>query len=516
MNRNDRVSLNRRHFLKMVGATAFTYPFLRGVPSFAAPNNGGANPVNLVLLFTPCGTIRYLWGATGPAPTGTTPTSTAVTNGPLTFRQRLQPLAQAGPSMQADLTKYVTVLDGLENKAGAGGTHESGMASMWTGLTTSGTAVTGPSIDQVIASVIPKATWPSVNLLVQSAADNDSANVDARPLYTLAGGYVNPNTTPQEAISQLFPQMMMQTGPNKQAIIRQEVLNHINADLTSLQSRLCTEDRQQMANLQALWNSVVMSLNGAATASLSCSTPTADAGSLGAGACSTTDSFYAYSQVMPNILTLTLACGLTNVSSLQFSQAHSATVHCWLGSHQTDTHHNYSHTGPTYIGALGSDLYTPPTQYEVAGYTGTGSNTYAEQLEDIETWYSQQVANFAYSLSQFGPTGSTLLDNTVVCWGSEIDMGFAHNHDDTPFVLIGGAGGKLKAPSVGGQLVRFPLVNLGQSAQNNQCGVRFHNDLLLTLAQIMGVSAAQVQSAYGSNWSVFNQYVNGPITEILT
>lgn len=516
--KRDRVSLNRRHFLKMVGASAFTYPFLRGVPGFAAGNNGGTNPVNLVLLFTPCGTIRYLWGANGPAPTGTTPTSTAVTNGPLTFRPRLQPFTQAGPSMQADLTKYVTVLDGLENKAGAGGTHESGMASLWTGLTTSGTAVTGPSIDQVIAgAVTTKPTWPSVNLLVQSTADNDSANVDARPLYTLTGGYVNPNTTPQEAISKLFPQMTMQAGPNKQAIIRAEVLKHVNADLAALQSRLCTEDRVQMQNLQALWNSVVSSLNGAATASLSCTTPSADAGPLGAGACSTTDPFYAYSQVMPNILTLTLACGLTNVASLQFSQAHSATVHCWLGSHQTDTHHNYSHTGPTYIGALGSDLYTPQSMYEVAGYSSTGSNAYAQQLEDIEAWYSQQVANFAYSLSQFGPTGGTLLDNTVVCWGTEVDMGFAHNHDDTPFVLLGGGGGKLKAPSVGGQLVRFPLLNLGQSAQNNQCGVRYHNDLLLTLAQIMGVSQAQVQSGYGSTWTDFNQYVKGgPITEILT
>lgn len=516
MNSSDRVRLNRRHFLKMVGASAFTYPFLRGVPSFAAGNNGGTNPVNLILLFTPCGTIRYLWGADGPAPTGTTPASTAVTNGPLTFRPRLQPLTKAGASAQADLTKYVTVLDGLENKAGAGGTHESGMASLWTGLTTTGNAVTGPSIDQVIASVIPSATWPTVNLLVQSQPDYDGDNVDARPNYSLTGGYVNPVTTPQEAITKLFQQALMQTGPNKQAIIRQEVLKHINTDLTNLQSRLCSEDRVQMQNLQALWNSVVSSLNSAATSSLSCSTPSADAGALGAGACATTDPFYAYSQVMPNILTLALACGQTKVASLQFSQAHSATQHCWLGSNQTDTHHNYSHTGPTYIGALGSDLYATPAQYAVTGYTGTGSNTYAEQLEDIETWYSQQVANFAYSLSQFGPTGGTLLDNSVICWGTEIDMGFAHNHDDTPFVLIGGAGGKLKAPSVGGQLVRFPLVGLGQSAQNNACGVRFHNDLLLTLAQIMGVSAAQVTTAYGSNAGIFNQYVSGPITDILT
>ena len=32
-------------------------------------------------------------------------------------------------------------------------------------------------------------------------------------------------------------------------------------------------------------------------------------------------------------------------------------------------------------------------------------------------------------------------------------MGAAHNHDDTPFVLVGGANGQLKT----GNLVTFPL-----------------------------------------------------------
>jgi hypothetical protein len=31
----------RRRFLKMVGATALTYPFLRGVPSFAGGGDAG-------------------------------------------------------------------------------------------------------------------------------------------------------------------------------------------------------------------------------------------------------------------------------------------------------------------------------------------------------------------------------------------------------------------------------------------------------------------------------------------
>jgi hypothetical protein len=33
-------------------------------------------------------------------------------------------------------------------------------------------------------------------------------------------------------------------------------------------------------------------------------------------------------------------------------------------------------------------------------------------------------------------SGKNLLDQTVICRGSELDMGAAHNHDDTLFVLI--------------------------------------------------------------------------------
>ena len=46
-----KVSLERRRFLQLVGASALTYPFLRGVPSYAAAS--GSAPTYLVLVFTP-------------------------------------------------------------------------------------------------------------------------------------------------------------------------------------------------------------------------------------------------------------------------------------------------------------------------------------------------------------------------------------------------------------------------------------------------------------------------------
>jgi hypothetical protein len=199
---------------------------------------------------------------------------------------------------------------------------------------------------------------------------------------------------------------------------------------------------------------------------------------------------------MPGILGMALACDLTRVASLQYSHALSPVTHTWLGSSQTSTHHIYSHQGPTWLGALGTDPYAANPSV---------SSQYPQQLVDIESWYAAQVAGLAYTLSQLKTaTGKNLLDQCVVCWGTEIDMGAAHNHDNTPFVLLGSAGGRLKT----NQLVRF-LVSYGQSAQNNAAGTRFHNDLLLTLAKVMGVSLPG--GTFGTA-----AYCTGPIQELLT
>ena len=58
----NRVQIERRRFLKAAGATALTVPFLKGLPSYAAAS--GTAPTYLILLFTPCGVVRPLWGAT--------------------------------------------------------------------------------------------------------------------------------------------------------------------------------------------------------------------------------------------------------------------------------------------------------------------------------------------------------------------------------------------------------------------------------------------------------------------
>jgi hypothetical protein len=494
----SRLALDRRRFLKLVGATALTYPFLRALPSFAGPYNT-SDPVYLVLLFTSCGCVRYKWGAQGAAPTG----SAAAVTSPLVFRDTLSAFTKAGP-MTADLTNQVIVLDGLNVAAANGGSHEAGMAALWTGsLIKNGQNATSASIDQAIAPLVSSQLsinrpYASIGLMAQSSADYATRSTDTRMLYDASGNWVDPMASPSAALTTLFPSASAgdaggsgATSAAKTSAIRQQTLKQVNAELSALEARLCTEDRQQLQSLQSVWNQAEMQLQNAAAASASCTSPTLT-GMPPTG----TDPFPWNVSAMSNILAMALACDLTRVASLQLSHALSPVTHTWIdntSAPQQQTHHIYSHQGPSSLWALGPDLYAEPA---------STTSQYPQQLIDIDAWYAAQVASFAYTLSQLKTvSGKNLLDQTVICWGSEIDMGASHNHDDTPFVLIGGAGGQLKT----NQLVRFPLNLPGNNPPTNN---RYHNDLLLTLAKLMGVSLP------GGTFGAAT-YCTSPIKEIL-
>src|SRR5262249_55696685 len=85
--------MNRRRFLTAAGATALTLPFLRALPTYA-----GSGKQYLILVFSPNGVVRHLWGADA----GATP-------GSFTLRPYLQPLAKYQSQM--------VIIRGLCNKA---------------------------------------------------------------------------------------------------------------------------------------------------------------------------------------------------------------------------------------------------------------------------------------------------------------------------------------------------------------------------------------------------------------
>jgi Protein of unknown function (DUF1552) len=478
----SRLSVSRRRFLTAVGATALTYPFLRALPGYA----GGDNKY-LILIFTPNGVVRNFWGADP----GATP-------GSFTLRSWLAPLAKYQSQM--------VVVRGLCNKAaGIGDPHGPGMASLWTGLDVASQTVGpgGPSIDQVIAASL-KAPTPqsSIAFRATSPQDYQGKSIYNRMIYDALGNQVDPYDNPTATLSELFLGIgadagAADAGPDPQVVLRQRVIARLNGELGRVMPKLCNEDRQQLDALQTGLNTLTKNLGTTGMGALqSCGQPMITGG-------------VTYPQIVQdtiNLLSMSVACDLSRVISLQFSQALSPMVPDFLmsgGNAITTDHHSLSHEAPHRF-QVGPNAPTTsdaddPTPAQIASCQPA-----CDQLTAIYQWYASQIAALCDALSAIpAGNGKTLLDQSLICWGNELDNGSDHDHWELPIVLLGGAGGALKT----GQLVQYPIFNgYGLPEDAKYMAKRAHNDLHVTLAQLMGVN----MTTFGNP-----AYNVGPLTEIL-
>jgi hypothetical protein len=104
---------------------------------------------------------------------------------------------------------------------------------------------------------------------------------------------------------------------------------------------------------------------------------------------------------------------------------------------------------------------------EVQNYYENGGGFDRASMTKIFTWYSTQHAYLLEQMAKVDLGGRTLLDESVVFFGSQQQSPATHAKDHMPFLLAGGGGG-LK----GGRMSSFE----GRS----------HNDLLSSLANLFG------------------------------
>jgi hypothetical protein len=145
-------------------------------------------------------------------------------------------------------------------------------------------------------------------------------------------------------------------------------------------------------------------------------------------------------KLMIDMLVMALACDITAVATLQWSDTEAKHTFPWLGL--SEHLHFYMNDGG----------YQP------------------EPLTEIFTWYATQ---HAYLLEQLGQARTTedrsLLDDSIVFFGSQLQHPANHAKTDMPFLLAGNGGG-LRT----GRYVR-------QASQS-------HNDLLVSLLNLCGDS----------------------------
>ncbi|SPF42281.1 conserved hypothetical protein [Candidatus Sulfopaludibacter sp. SbA4] len=81
-----------------------------------------------------------------------------------------------------------------------------------------------------------------------------------------------------------------------------------------------------------------------------------------------------------------------------------------------------------------------------------------EKIEKVHKINTHHVDTFAYMLKKLQSTQSTpdgdgtLLDHSLILYGSSISDGNAHTHHDLPIVLAGGGAGQFKS----GRHIKYP------------------------------------------------------------
>jgi hypothetical protein len=465
--------LNRRAVLRGAGSIAIALPWLEIMEPERKALAAATPAARFLAVFTPGGAVIDTNGGASPLglnkwrPTGT---EAAPILSPI--------LAPLKPMVDA---KKLLVVDGLDMVSKSGEQHQAGIIAWLTGtaqlnappnggLPGTNAYASGPSIDQVIASQISAGkkrfasyemavrwgTGKAHGLLSPISCANFENNLRASP--------IAPRLDPIKIFDELF-------GKPTDITRKKSILDHVIGQYTSMVPRLGAVDRATMQQHLDKVREIEKGLLATATGSPMCTTPTkvdTTGYNPGAGACGTmcggadtgsildvkTDSMIpVVGTYMMDMMAMALACDLTAVGTFQWTDTEAKHTFPWLTL--PEHHHFYQHDG----------------------------NFRPVECEKINVWYSTMHLHLLQQMDSFkmGADGHTLLDESVVFFGSEISQPNLHSNLDMPFML-GGAGGGLR----GGRWVHYT------DKTNNR---NSHNNLLVTILNLFGMNVTTFGTA---------------------
>jgi hypothetical protein len=343
-------------------------------------------------------------------------------------------------------------LNGSEHARGIGSlltARPLGTGTFQSFMATSGWG-SGISIDQHLADVLdPPTTFKTLELGVHVR----DSEVRGRISYTGADQPVPPREDPADVFDALFSGAVADPGgmpagdPTMEQLRaeRRSVFDLTKSEITRLEARLGAEDRVKLEAHLASIRDIEERLSAAAgtsttTGTSGCVAPTGDM-----NVDLLDDELQEQTgHLQMDLAAAALACDQTRIITLQWNYAESEHLFRWLGP--TRNHHAISHDWQ-------------------------GTQGFAEYGQ-IHTWFAEQLAYLLGKLDSYQEGDRTLLDNTVVFWGSEIGESTGHDLMRMPYVLAGGGGGKLNT----GRVVKY-----SDRTDNNS--------LLVSLAQIMGAES---------------------------
>jgi hypothetical protein len=343
----------------------------------------------------------------------------------------------------APLKEYVTVVSGMDLPIG-GRVHAAGNTVFMTGLAMAGTTdntytAAKKSIDQEVADVIGKSTaLRSIEIGVANAPSNEVgtafkwwshngpdspniANYDTKAVFTrlFAGATPRPATPAPAGMGGSLPAVDLAL------LQRKSVLDVVKQDAADLNKVLGVRDRARLDQHLEGIRSIEARLTTTATtpvgAPANCSSPVAPAALVGAKVYD--DTMIAVNKTMADLVAMAFACDLTRV--LTFQLVHPGTevnIKTVVNSAAVRTYdaHDLSHTPD------GLAVDDPP-------------------LHMIVQHYMKELGVLLTALKSMPEGAGNVLDNTGIIAVNDVSDGPTHALTNFPILVLGKAGGKLKA-----------------------------------------------------------------------
>lgn len=431
-----RFSLSRRAVLRGAAGVAIALPWLEAMGPVRVSHAATPAPKRFLAVYTPGGTILERWRPSGEG--------TSFILSPI-----LRPLAPVQDKL--------VVLDGLDMRSAIGEQDQAGMVAWLTGTAqrSAGAFAKGPSIDQVLAPRLSAShSTASLNLAVRWGTGKARGRVSPLNIVSFAADEtfspIPPQLDPGQVWQQLFGAMPPGSpGAGGALSWERSMLDAVGRRYAALAKRLGSADRQRLEQHLTHIREMERRLAQAPKA-LACSRPdpvdTAGYDPLEGlnsapdGTVRDPDTDAAIPVVgrfMMDMLVMAFACDLTSVGVMQWGDSEAKFTYPWLSLPGNYTQNYYENDG---------------------GF-------HPDALEKIFTWYSGQHAYLIERLQQVDRGGASLLDETVVFFGSHMQAPSTHRKENMPFVLASGAdalrpGRYLRAANVSHNDLLVSLLNL--------------------------------------------------------
>lgn len=391
--------------------------------------------------------------------------------------------------------------------------HASGGNMVFTGAKKQGHA-TGPSIEQAIADFqYPQAktkfralalgvnaggTSPHSTVFHSKAQTPVAAQNNVQATFDmLFSGFTGPTAPPPSggtAMPTPTPPAPIGTAAADLARKQQQsVLNLVKADLNRIRGLAGRDDQQKieahMDGISSLENRLGMTATttpSMATPSAMTATPPVAPGTAGSGCAKPTlasdSAVQAQARAQMDIITAALACDMTRHASLQFGQCDGGLPDSIAdGANQHDTTHKCGDT--------------------------KGAAPHPQNHVKYDRWFAAQWAYLLGKLDSVKEGNGTLLDNTLVVFGSDTttptgaDWYGPHAHFRFPLWMAGGGAFAFKT----GQFIKLPQPAKAPQSKTDLAQWVVHQRLLTSIAQ-----------AFGMNVDTFgdNDPGKGPVTQL--